>query len=336
MKNPEAYADVVILTIKSAIAPLLERLAVSEQCNRDLQARVAELAGLRDRVTTVETKTTTLAEPRLPEPAPDLSPILERVAAAEARLIELRDLRDRVVTVETKAASMATTEPVVFDAAPLLAQIAEVREKFAEHINRLPALMAATMKEAALPIPAPPVVDLSPVLDRVKALELKQEMKAAETAPILASIADLSKDFAGMRERVAVVEVRAQIPGPAGADGKDGQPGQNGVDGLGFDDVASEFDGDRTLTVKFVRGTQVKAFPFVLPYLRYQGVFVEGKSYAIGDTVTWGGSTWHANQETTAKPGDGSRDWTLVVKRGRDGKDGKDAVAPLPVLKVGA
>lgn len=53
----------------------------------------------------------------------------------------------------------------------------------------------------------------------------------------------------------------------------------------------------------------------------HRGVFREGTTYERGDNVTQGGSTWHANETTTEKPGEGSKAWTLVTKRGRDGKD---------------
>jgi len=51
----------------------------------------------------------------------------------------------------------------------------------------------------------------------------------------------------------------------------------------------------------------------------------DGKSYDPGDLVTWAGSTWHCDEATTSKPGEyaGAKNWTLMVKRGRDGKDAK-------------
>ena len=69
---------------------------------------------------------------------------------------------------------------------------------------------------------------------------------------------------------------------------------------------------------------------------RKQGIIFEitdGKTYERGDGVTWAGSEWHCNEPTTTKPGDGSKAWTLKVKRGRDGKDGRDAMTA-PVLSV--
>lgn len=53
----------------------------------------------------------------------------------------------------------------------------------------------------------------------------------------------------------------------------------------------------------------------------YKGVFAHGE-HEQGDTVTWAGSLWHCNKTgTEAKPGDGSADWTLAVKKGRDGRE---------------
>jgi hypothetical protein len=54
----------------------------------------------------------------------------------------------------------------------------------------------------------------------------------------------------------------------------------------------------------------------------YLGVWRDGMEVPRGKFVTWGGSVWHANEPTKDKPGEGP--YTLAVKRGRDGKDGKD------------
>lgn len=60
------------------------------------------------------------------------------------------------------------------------------------------------------------------------------------------------------------------------------------------------------------------------PGLAYCGVFVAGKTYEKGDCVTYAGSLWHCDADaTTTRPGDGAPGWTLTVKRGRDGKDGR-------------
>jgi integrin beta 3 len=111
------------------------------------------------------------------------------------------------------------------------------------------------------------------------------------------------------------------LPGGSGEKGKDGLDGK---DGLGVDDLTLEHDGERTVTVKAIRGEQVKTIgTVVFPVAIYRGIYVEGKAYSPGDSVTWAGSEWHCHTPTASKPGDGSKAWTLKVKRGRDGKDGQ-------------
>lgn len=95
-------------------------------------------------------------------------------------------------------------------------------------------------------------------------------------------------------------------------------PGPPGDDGLGFEDMNFEQRGERNFVLKFARGGQVREFPFCVPSVIYRGVWREGQ-FQRGDMVTWGGSLWHCDKETGEKPGSG--DWTLAVKKGRDGKD---------------
>lgn len=229
--DPEAFGDMVVTTVKSAMVPVLERLAATEA----------------------------------------------RLALALEQNAMLPTLRDRVVAVETKA---------------------------------------------ALPHPAEAV-----------AAELRERLAGIE-ARVNADV--LTKEFGTLRERVAAVEARAQVPGPAGPAGKDGRDGKDGADGFGFEEVIAEQVDERTVAFKGVRGDRVKEFGRMKsPAMVQRGVWSEGKSYEHGDVVTWGGSQWHANETTSLKPGEGLKAWTLVVKRGRDGRDGKDAVT-LPVVSVGA
>ena len=60
------------------------------------------------------------------------------------------------------------------------------------------------------------------------------------------------------------------------------------------------------------------------PRMKYAGVWQPGGAYEIGDVVSFGGSMWIATQpnrgvKNVTQPS-GSDCWTLVVKRGRDGK----------------
>ena len=56
--------------------------------------------------------------------------------------------------------------------------------------------------------------------------------------------------------------------------------------------------------------------------MKFVGVWKRGQAYSKGAFATHQGSGWHCNADTTAEPGT-SADWTLSIKRGRDGKDGK-------------
>jgi hypothetical protein len=58
---------------------------------------------------------------------------------------------------------------------------------------------------------------------------------------------------------------------------------------------------------------------FAMPAMIYKAVWKEG-TYQKGDTVTWGGSLWHCDEDTDEKPGDASKCWTLCAKKGRDAK----------------
>jgi len=113
---------------------------------------------------------------------------------------------------------------------------------------------------------------------------------------------------------------RDGLPGNQGEKGKDGRDGIDGKDGLGFDDLAVDYDGEREFAIKFQRGTEVKAFAFTLPLVLDRGVWRDGVSYAKGDAVTWAGSTWIAQRDTAAKPDAADGSWRLSVKKGRDAK----------------
>jgi hypothetical protein len=114
-----------------------------------------------------------------------------------------------------------------------------------------------------------------------------------------------------------------RIPAPKdGKDGIDGKDGEKGADGLGFDDLSVDYDGERTITLAFERDGNAKSFSLHLPITLYRGVFKDGEEYEQNDVVTFGGSQWVAKGDTKSKPGT-SEDWVLSCKKGRDGKDGE-------------
>jgi hypothetical protein len=71
------------------------------------------------------------------------------------------------------------------------------------------------------------------------------------------------------------------------------------------------------------------------PELRYRGVWEISRQYQAGDICTDHGGMWHCNQPTTDRPGEGATAWRLCVKKGRDGKDGRDSRTDVPGRAVG-
>jgi len=96
------------------------------------------------------------------------------------------------------------------------------------------------------------------------------------------------------------------------------------VDGIREIEVEQNED-HRSFVLKIWKTSEMvstKTYCFQMPAMIYREIFKEGTEYARGDVVTWAGSAWHCNAESTrVKPGTGS-DWKLMVKEGRAGKDG--------------
>jgi hypothetical protein len=117
------------------------------------------------------------------------------------------------------------------------------------------------------------------------------------------------------------------VAGEKGIDGANGRDGVDGKDGLGFDDLSVDYDGERTVTVKFQQGDRVKSFPIKMPVVLYRGLYDATKAYETGDEVTWGGSMWIAKGDTAGVAPDenspaGKKAWALSTMRGRQGKQG--------------
>jgi len=127
-----------------------------------------------------------------------------------------------------------------------------------------------------------------------------------------------------LRERLAIVEARDPVPGPAGPAGKDGEAFT-----AGELECLQAPDDPRLVTLQFRKGdvvTPAGQLAFRVPV--FCGVHQAGASYEPGDLVTVQGSLWHCNTATRERPGTGAAAWTLAVKCGRDGKDAPMLVGP--------
>lgn len=108
--------------------------------------------------------------------------------------------------------------------------------------------------------------------------------------------------------------------------GKDGRDGLNGKDGFSLKDFSVAFDEAKGYRFCFKSEDLQVEEPIAVPF--HAGIWQSGRSYVAGANVTAKGSTWTALAETHgARPGEDtpeSRVWRLAVKRGADGKPGKD------------
>ncbi|HBU3475953.1 TPA: phage gp6-like head-tail connector protein, partial [Klebsiella pneumoniae] len=83
------------------------------------------------------------------------------------------------------------------------------------------------------------------------------------------------------------------------------------VDGVSDVDISMNGQRNFIVTVNRASGASEKK-SFDIPTMVYRGVFKSGDEYLPGDTVTWGGSLWHCDEQTQDKPGEtGSKGWTL-------------------------
>lgn len=159
-----------------------------------------------------------------------------------------------------------------------------------------------------------------------------------DVRPLIES--EMSKWALDFERRAHGVLERAveRIPAPqAGKDGRDGVNGKDGLDALQLDDfdLALSDDG-RTVTLSLQQGDRRIERSLQFPVVIDRGVYSDGSGYAKSDAVTFGGSLWIAQKDAPdGKPGL-SADWRLAVKKGRDGKDGRNGIDFVKPVKGGA
>jgi hypothetical protein len=247
------------------------------------------------------------------------------IAEATARVVKeaLRPLSDRIEAIERRLDALPAPKDGK-DADPR-ETAAVVRQEIDEELKAL--------REAIDAIPPPPEIPDIPAMvkEAVEALPKPKDGKdgakgdpgePGEPGPA-------GKDGVGLAGAlidrdgglvVTLTDGSTRELGPVV--GKDGAPGADGRDGLGFEEMSEELaDDGRTIIRRYVRGDVVKEFRHTFSVVLDRGVFKTGETYRAGDGVTWAGSYWIAQEDTSEKP-DGGKGWRLAVKRGRDGKDG--------------
>lgn len=163
-----------------------------------------------------------------------------------------------------------------------------------------------------------------------------RSMVGDEVAKAVAAI-PVPKDGADGKDGAGIVEAHVDRSGEliltfsdgrtksvgaiVGKDGTDGVDGERGPAGFSLEhfDVKHSEDG-RTITLSFEQGDVREEYELEFPVVIDRGVWKPGE-FKAGDAVTWGGSLWIAQRDTSSKPDDPNTGWRLAVRKGRDGKD---------------
>jgi integrin beta 3 len=320
------------------MAVLAEEIAaiVADEVERATAPLIAENSALRDRVVALESvDLLALAVPRL-------STLLdERVAA----LPTAKDGRDGA---DVDMAEVERMINAAIEARPAPKDGADV------DMNAVAAMIADEVSKSVAAIPAPK--DGRDGTD-VNMAEIERLIDAAvEARPTPKDGADADMDAVAALIADEVAKSVAAIPAPKdGRDGTDGEDGagiadlvidrvgnlvatftdgrmkelgiivgRDGTDGIpfGVEDLNMTLMEDgRTIRMAFAKGESQYAFEIPVPAMIYRGVWRDGQAYTEGDVCTWGGSLWHCDKAAGGKPDGG--DWTLCVKKGRDGKDAR-------------
>lgn len=159
------------------------------------------------------------------------------------------------------------------------------------------------------------MLELRARLDSIDPPKDGKSVTLEEVRPLFdAGFAQWALDF---ERRAADVFQRAIEKMPKPKDGEDGE------DGLGFDDMDMDYDGERTFTFKWSKGERKKQKDFKVPIPLYRGVYKSGDTtrWEAWDMLTYGGSVWRAKCDDPGPPGPNNQNWHLVVKKGADGKD---------------
>lgn len=234
------------------------------------------------------------------------APLLERLATLEGRPDPPAPKDGTSVTVEDVLPALLAALPEPVPGPPgdsvtleqVLAAIPAPKDGASVTLDEVLAVLAPHVDEALAALPTPKD-GTSVTLDDVKGL-------------VESNMATWALDFE-RRAQDLLQRVADKMPTP-----KDGR------DATSLDDIDLVLGGDgRTVTLRFLGGDQVREKSIKLATIIDRGVFKRGETYEPGDAVSWGGSLWVAQADTSDAPEE-SRDgkpWRLAVKKGQNGKD---------------
>lgn len=97
-----------------------------------------------------------------------------------------------------------------------------------------------------------------------------------------------------------------------------GKDGANGADGIGFDDLSFDYDGEREFSIKASRDGRVKEAKFTVPTVIDRGYWRDGVKAKSGDGWTEGGHWWICKADTDSRPGHDNPAWRMGARAGKD------------------
>jgi hypothetical protein len=266
----------------------------------------------------------------------ELAPVIkEQVDAAVAEIVlpepkevdaeELKGMVQEAVNAlpvpqDGKSVTVEELEPVVKAAVDAAVEAIELPEPEKVDLEQLKAIVQGVVRE--LPVPQD---GKSVTLEELQPVVLEAVQKAVGDLPPPKD-GEPGQNGLNVRNMLIDKDGRLRCIMADGTDhdlgvvvGKNGEPGQPG---LGFDDMDVQvLEDDRTIELSFRRGEEEKAFTVKWPTVIDRGVFKEKREYAAGDGVSWGGSFWIAQRDTSEKPDAPDSGWRLAVKKGRDGRN---------------
>lgn len=271
----------------------------------------------------------------------DVAPLIETAVAKHAQSIKdamEESARSMIAAIEIpKAPELPDISAMVADAVAALPPAEKGKD--ADPVE-VAAQIAAEVERAVAALPAPQdgksvtIEELRPMVEEIAAKAVAaipvpkdgtDGKDGRDGLDIVRFIRDDKGHLNGILRDGTTVDLGEYV-------GKDGAPGRDGADGVGFEDMEERVEDEgRTIVRTYKKGDQVKEFRHKTSIIIYRDVFKEGQVYQRGDVATFGGSSWHCNlEDTTAKPGTvgSEKAWTLMTKRGRDGKDGQMKPAP--------